>query len=49
MNKQTQISMMILKNVAEGMALEQAYDAVMGDGAYSQLVAETYKALQEAA
>ena len=48
MNKQQAISALILANVAKGMTVEQAFDAVIGEGAYKQLAGEVWEALQPA-
>lgn len=48
MTKQQAISALILANVAKGMTVEQAFDAVIGEGAYKQLADEVWEALQPA-
>ena len=48
MTKQQAISALILANVAKGMTVEQAFDAVIGEGAYRQLAGEVWEALQPA-
>ena len=48
MTKQQAISALILANVAKGMTVEQAFDAVIGEGAYKQLAGEVWEALQPA-
>ncbi|CAB3784149.1 hypothetical protein [Pararobbsia alpina] len=46
MNKNQIISARILAAVANGKTIEQAYDAVMGDGAYLKLAGEMYDELR---
>ena len=48
MTKQQAISALILAKVAKGMTVEQAFDAVIGEGAYKQLAGEVWEALQPA-
>ena len=40
------ISAKILAHVQAGMTLRQAFDAVLGEGAYSKLAGEVYDALR---
>lgn len=40
------ISAAILANVAAGMTLPQAFDAVLGEGAYAKMAGELYDALR---
>ena len=40
------ISAAILANIACGMALPQAFDAVLGEGAYAKLAGDLYDALR---
>lgn len=46
MNKNAAISSSILNNIANGMTLEAAYDAVFGDGSYDKMVGDIYDALR---
>jgi len=46
MNKNSLISALILANVAQGMTFRQAFDAVIGEGAYEKLAGEVWEALQ---
>ena len=48
MTKHQAISALILANIAKGMTVEQAFDAVIGEGAYKQLAGEVWEALQPA-
>jgi len=48
MTKQQAISTLILAEVAKGKTIEQAFDAVIGEGAYNRLVGEVWEALQPA-
>jgi hypothetical protein len=45
-DKNAAISRMILDKVASGMALQFAFDAVLGAGRYESLVSEVYDALR---
>lgn len=42
--KNVQISLAIMSHVAAGKSLPEAYDAVMGAGAYVKLAGEVYEA-----
>lgn len=44
--KNAAISAKIIANVQAGMTLREAYDAVMGAGAYEQMAGELYQALR---
>lgn len=44
--KNAQISAAILANVAKGMDLPTAYDAVFGEGAYIKMAGDIYDALR---
>jgi len=44
--KNAAISAQIMTNVQAGMTLAQAFDAVLGEGAYSKLAGEVYDALR---
>lgn len=46
--KNAAISAKIMTNVQAGMTLRQAFDAVLGAGAYSKLAGEVYDALRAA-
>jgi hypothetical protein len=46
MDKNAIISARILAHVANGMTIDQAYDAVFGEGAYLKLAGELYDALR---
>jgi hypothetical protein len=46
MNKNAQISMMILDRMARGMELRAAFDEVLGEGAYNKLAGEVYDELR---
>lgn len=48
MNITAQISARILAEVAAGKTVVQAYDAVMGEGAYLKLAGELYDAMRKA-
>ena len=48
MSKQQIISAKILANVANGMDLRTAFDAVLGEGAYVKLAGEVYDTLRAA-
>lgn len=47
--KNAAISAKILANVQAGMTLREAFDAVLGQGAYAKLAGEVYDALQSRA
>ena len=47
MKQSKAISAAILKKVAEGMTLPAAFDAVLGNGAYSRLVSDLYDAFNQ--
>jgi hypothetical protein len=42
MNKTQAISQMILSRIAEGMTLREAFDAVLGQGAYDKLASDLH-------
>ena len=42
----SKISAAILANIAAGMTLPQAFDAVLGKGAYAKLAGDLYDALR---
>ncbi len=44
-NTDARISALILANVAAGMALDEAIDAVLGAGTYAKLAADLYDGL----
>jgi hypothetical protein len=46
--KNAQISAAILRHVASGLTLPQAYDRVFGEGAYAKLAGEIYDQLRAA-
>jgi hypothetical protein len=46
MTKTQAISAMILARVAQGETIQQAFDAVLGAGAYERLAGEVWEALQ---
>jgi hypothetical protein len=48
MTKSQAISALILARVANGETLKQAFDAVLGAGAYDRLAGEVWEALQPA-
>jgi hypothetical protein len=48
MTKQQAISALILARVANGETIQQAFDAVIGAGAYERLAGEVWEALQPA-
>jgi hypothetical protein len=48
MTKQQAISALILAEVAKGKTIDQAFDAVIGEGAYKRLADEVWEALQPA-
>jgi len=49
MTKTQAISALILSRVAQGESIQQAFDAVIGPGAYDRLAGEVWEALQPAA
>ena len=48
MTKQQAISALILTEVANGKSIQEAFDAVIGEGAYQRLAGEVWEALQPA-
>ena len=48
MTKSQAISTLILARVANGETLKEAFDAVLGAGAYERLAGEAWEALQPA-
>jgi len=46
MTKNQAISALILAQVAQGKTIQQAFDAVIGEGAYEKLAGEVWEALQ---
>ena len=48
MTKSQAISALILARVANGETLKEAFDAVLGAGAYERLAGEVWEALQPA-
>jgi hypothetical protein len=48
MTKQQAISALILAEVAKGSTIQEAFDAVIGEGAYKRLAGEVWEALQPA-
>ena len=48
MTKQQAISALILTEVANGKSIQEAFDAVIGEGAYQRLADEVWEALQPA-
>ena len=48
MTKSQAISALILARVANGETLKQAFDAVLGAGAYDRLAGEVWESLQPA-
>ena len=46
MTKQQALSLMILKNIADGMTASEAMDAVFGPGTFDKLAGEVYEQLQ---
>lgn len=48
MTKQQAISALILAEVAKGRSIQDAFDAVIGAGAYAKLAGEVWEALQSA-
>lgn len=45
-NKNAAISAKILSNIHAGMTLQQAFDAVIGNGAYAKMAGELYDELR---
>ena len=45
MTKQQAISALILAEVAQGKTIQEAFDAVIGEGAYKRLAGEVWEAL----
>jgi hypothetical protein len=48
MTKQQAISTLIIAKVAKGSTIQEAFDAVIGEGAYAKLAGEIWEALQPA-
>ena len=48
MTKQQAISALILAEVAKGCTIQEAFDAIIGEGSYVQLAGEVWEALQAA-
>jgi len=48
MTKQQAISALILAQVAQGKSIKEAFDAVIGEGAYDRLAGEIWEAFQAA-
>jgi hypothetical protein len=48
MTKNQAISALILAEVAKGSTIQEAFDAVIGEGAYAKLAGEVWEALQPA-
>jgi hypothetical protein len=48
MTKSQAISALILARVANGETMQEAFDAVLGAGAYQRLAGEVWEALQPA-
>jgi hypothetical protein len=48
MTKQQAISALILAEVAKGSTIQEAFDAIIGEGAYAKLAGEIWEALQPA-
>ncbi len=46
MNKDQIISAKILSKLSEGMTIEQAFDAVLGVGAYAAIASAVYDEMQ---
>ena len=46
MTKQQAISALILAEVSKGKSIQDAFDAVIGEGAYARLAGELWEALQ---
>lgn len=44
--KNAQISAAILQGISNGLTMQQAFDAVMGEGAYLKLAGEVYDELR---
>lgn len=47
--KNAQISLEILKNIQSGMSVNQALDAVLGQGAFAGIASDVYDALKSKA
>ncbi len=45
MTTQQAISLMILKNIAEGMEVREAFDNVLGAGRYDEMASDAYDQL----
>lgn len=48
MTKNQAISALILVHIANGKTIQQAFDAVIGEGAHERLAGEIWEALQPA-
>jgi hypothetical protein len=48
MTKQQAISALILAEVAKGSTIQEAFDAIIGEGAHAKLAGEIWEALQPA-
>jgi hypothetical protein len=48
MTKTQAISALILAEVVKGSTIQEAFDTVIGEGAYAQLAGEVWEALQPA-
>jgi hypothetical protein len=48
MTKQQAISALILAEVAKGSTIQEAFDAIIGEGAYAKLAGGIWEALQPA-
>ncbi len=46
MTAEQTLSAMILANMEKGMEIDQAFDAVMGEGAYRKMAGEVYRQLR---
>lgn len=46
--RKAQISAQIARELANGKTLQQAFDAILGEGRYKQLAGEIYDALRKA-
>lgn len=46
MNKNKQISELLLKKIESGMSIEEAIDSVFGEGSYKKLAYEVYDLLR---
>jgi Skp family chaperone for outer membrane proteins len=49
MTKTQAISALIISRIAQGQSAQQAFDAVIGAGAYERLAGEVWEAFQAAA